>query len=125
MMQGNEGAEIEFPIRLYEGNNNPDAAKIIDYAIKNWLPLAEDWAGTGVFDRVFFKNHPQVFPDITKVIHINDTYYITAVRIYADNRVLTGTDVSNTVFRIDNNAPDGTFVMIRLTEDGKLTISKD
>lgn len=115
---------VEFPIKLYDNKINSNAAIIIKYMIDNWSHLIEKDVDTYGENAVFFEDHPDVFPDIKNVLHLNDYWYVTAVRIYAEEEEITGAFYGDTVLTIDGDL-SGTVIFWNLVKNGGLVIDRD
>lgn len=112
------GNEIELPIKLYEGNNNPEAEKIIDFIWKNWMQYANEDG------QLSFDNYPNIFQSLRNIIHINDTYYCTAIRMNNEQNLMSFGASINTYYLLDDESCTD-IISWSLNREGELTIDWD
>lgn len=116
------GDTIELPIKLYEGNNNPEAAQIIDFVRENWMQYADENG------RLFFDNHPDIFQNPRNIIHINDTYYCNALNcsdLMGDGQNLYSFDAGSETYYLADDRPSYDILQWDLYRNGELFIEWD
>lgn len=113
---------IELPIKLYEGNNNPEAIKIINFIRENWMQYADEDG------RLFFDNHPDIFQHPRNIIHINDTYYCNALNcsdLMGDGQNLYSFDAASETYYLADDRRSYDILQWELYHNGELFIEWD
>lgn len=109
---------LEFPLRLYEGYNDPEKLKkYYNYFISLNI---DDTDGDGYF--ISFASHPEIFQDYKKVIYINDQYYSTSVHLNDGQLHFTNTTVNTHTIQGDYS---GDILDMSLNSEGYLSILWD
>jgi hypothetical protein len=112
--------ELTFPIKLYEGQNDPEyAAKVIEYTYNNWNKYANE-EGQIEFEEI--DPYPTDLPQINNIVHLNDTYYCTG--FLANEDMLWSFDAHFTTHEMNG---DQTYDIMHwyLDKNGILTIYWD